>query len=87
MKRVWPIVAAVIVPAFLFIPTAIYVRQDLGWIDAISGSQKSQTVSRFGVSSTPVVTESLLAARCRKLGLKWEPAWRNVRSTYLGGRG
>ena len=80
MRRLWIIVAVVVVAAF-FIPTNV--RQDLGWIDSISGSQKSQTVWRFGKTSTPVLSESLLAARYRKLGLQWEPDWKNVRGTYI----
>jgi hypothetical protein len=30
-----------------------------------------------------VVSDSLLAERYRKLGLQWEPDWRNVKGTYL----
>ena len=82
MKRFWIILAVVVIVALLFIP-GTHVRQDLGWIDSISGSQKSQTVWRSGAESTPVVSESLLAARYRKLGLQWEPDWKNVKGTYL----
>src|SRR5215216_377024 len=71
-----------ILAALVLVPTPIYVRRDLGWIDAISGSQKSQTVWRIGWSSPPVVSDSPLAQRYRKLGLQWEPDWRNVRGTY-----
>ncbi len=81
MRRFWIILAVVVLAAFLLIPTNV--RQDLGWIDSISGSQKSQTVWRFGAASTPIVSESLLAARYRKLGLKWEPDWKNVKGTYI----
>ena len=81
MRRFWIILAVVLIAALLLIP--MNVRQDLGWIDAISGSQRSQTVWRFGPASTPAVSESLLAARYRRLGLKWEPAWKNVKGTYI----
>ena len=80
MRRFWIILAVVVTTAFLLVPT--HVRQDLGWVDSVSGSQKSQTVWRFGASSTPVVSESLLATRYRELGLRWEPDWKNVRGTY-----
>jgi len=83
VKRFWFILAAIVVLAALVVPTPLYVRQDLGWIDAISGSQKSQTVWRVGETSPPIVSDSLLAERYRTLGLKWEPDWRDVRGTYL----
>jgi hypothetical protein len=83
MRRFWIMMAVVVVAAVLFIPTGIHVRQDLGWIDSISGSQKRQRVWRVGAASTPAVTESLLAARYRKLGLQWEPDWKNVKGTYI----
>jgi hypothetical protein len=84
MKRFWIILAVVVViVALLLIPAGMSVRQDLGWIDSISGSQKRQTVWRSGAESTPVVSESLLAARYRKLGLQWEPDWKNVKGTYI----
>jgi hypothetical protein len=55
------------------------VRQELGWMDAVSGSRKDQRVWRFVTPSPAVVTESPLAKRYRELGLKWEPDWRRVR--------
>lgn len=64
----------VLVPVLLTTP----VRQDLGWIDSVSGSRKSQVAWLRGWSTTPVVTESPLAARFRQLGLTWEPDWRKV---------
>ena len=84
MKVSWSILAVfvVVVLAALLVATPVYVRQDLGWIDAISGSQKSQTVWRDGASPPPVVSDSLLAERYRRLGLQWEPDWRNVKGTY-----
>ncbi len=82
-RRFWLIVAAIALCATLLVPWPTGVRQDLGWIDSISGSRKSQTVWRLGRSSSPVVSESLLAARYRKLGLQWEPDWRNVKGTYV----
>jgi hypothetical protein len=81
IKRFWLIVGVVVIAGFLC--TGVHVRQDLGWIDSISGSQKRQTVWQFGLSSSPAITESLLAARYRKLGLQWEPDWKNVKGTYL----
>ena len=87
MKRLWIILAVIVVLAALLIPTPIYVRQDLGWIDSISGSQKSQTVWRLGSSSSPIVSDSLLAERYRKLGLQWEPDWKNIKGTYVNAFG
>jgi hypothetical protein len=81
MKRLWIILAVLVIVTVLFIPATV--RQDLGWIDSISGSQKRQTVWRFGAASMPVMSESLLAARFRKIGLQWEPDWENVRGTYV----
>ncbi len=81
MKRFWIILAVVVAAACLLVPA--HVRQDLGWIDSVSGSRKSQTVWRFGAAPTPVVSESLLAERYRELGLRWEPDWKNVRGTYV----
>lgn len=83
MKRVFLILAFAVVVALLFSLTGMHVRQDLGWIDSISGSQKRQTVWRIGAVSSPVVSESPLAARYRTLGLKWEPDWKNVQGTYV----
>ncbi len=83
MKSFWIILAVIVVAGFLFIPTRVHVRQDLGWIDSIGGSQKRQTVWGSGAESAPVVSESLLAARYRKLGLQWEPDWENVKGTYV----
>jgi hypothetical protein len=84
MRSAWFILAVIVLlaAAAVLLPSSIYVRQDLCWIDAISGSQKRQTVWRGGASSSPVVSDSLLAERYRKLGLRWEPHWRNVEGTY-----
>ena len=82
MRRAWPIlVAALALAAVLLLGTAV--RQDLGWVDAVSGSRKAQTAWRFGWSAGPVVSDSPLAARYRRLGLRWEPDWRNVQGTYV----
>lgn len=81
MRRFGIIVAVVVVAALLLMPTDV--RQDRGWIDSISGSQKSQTVWRFSAASTPVVSESLLASRYQELGLQWTPDWKNVQGTYV----
>jgi hypothetical protein len=81
MRHTWIILLVVIVAALLLSST--HVRQNLGWMDSISGTQKSQTVWRFGVASAPAVSESPLAARYRKLGLTWQPDWRNVKGTYV----
>lgn len=67
--------------ALFLIPTPV--RQDLGWIDSVSGSRKDQTVRRFGPTAAPVVQDSPLARRYRKLGLQWHPDWRNVRGDYV----
>lgn len=82
MKRPWVVITTAVLLAFLFLP-GTPVRQDLGWIDSISGSRKTQTVWRFGASSSPVVSDSPLAVRYRKLGLKWEADWKNVKGTYI----
>lgn len=87
VKQPWLIVAVVAFIASILLPAPIYVRQDLGWIDAISGSQKTQTLWRVGRSSLPFIIESPLAARYRKLGLTWEPDWRNVKGTYVNALG
>ncbi len=81
MRRTGYFVAAIVVLVALLLP--YHVRQDLGWIDSVSGSRKSQMVWRLGGSSTAVVSESPLAARYRQLGLQWEPDWRNVKGTSL----
>lgn len=81
MKRLWIILSFVVVAVGLLIPARI--RQDRGWIDSISGSQMSQTVWVFGAKSTPVLSELLLAARYRKLGLQWNPDWKSVRGTSI----
>ncbi|MGH7179681.1 MAG: hypothetical protein ACREJC_20060 [Tepidisphaeraceae bacterium] len=80
MKKFRYIVAALALLAVILVPSRV--RQDLGWIDAVSGSRKTQTVWRFGLSSKPVIVESPLAARFKTLDLKWEPAWRNVQGTH-----
>ena len=80
MRRTLYILAAVAALAALLLGTSV--RQELGWVDRVSGSRKSQTAWRFGWSSSPVVTESPLAARYRQLGLRWQPDWRNVHGTY-----
>jgi hypothetical protein len=80
MKRVWIIIGFLAVVGFLLIPMSQ--RQDLAWMDSISGSEKTQTVWQFGGSSSPVIRESPLAARYRKLGLKWNRDWRNVKTAY-----
>lgn len=81
-KRPWPVIAAAALLALLFVPGA-RVGQDLGWIDSISGSRKTQTIWRVGASSLPMVSDSPLAVRYRKLGLKWEADWKNVKGTYI----
>lgn len=81
-KALFAIAAVCVLVAWL-LPASPYVRQDLGWIDAISGSKKMQTEWRFGLRTTPVITESPLARRYRKLGLKWTFDWRNVKGTYI----
>ena len=81
MRR-FPLILTVVVVTGLLLASS-RVRQDRGWIDSISGSQKRQTVWRFGMASAPVVLESPLAARYRKLGLQWEPDWKNVKGTYF----
>lgn len=87
MRRLWIILAVVVVVvvvgAVLLIPTPMYVRQELGWIDSISGSRKAQTAWRWGATSTPIVSESVLATRYRELGLQWEPDWKHVKGTYI----
>jgi hypothetical protein len=81
MKRYWVIIGIVLTGAFLLIPH--HVRQDLGWVDSIGGSRKSQTVWRYGAPTAPVLTESPLAERYRALGLQWEPDWKSVKGTYV----
>lgn len=73
--------AILIVVAFGFVPE-IFIRQELGWIDSVSGSRKEQTVWRFGWSTNPVVIVSPLETRFRELGLRWQPNWCNVKGTY-----
>jgi hypothetical protein len=72
-----------LLPLFAFLLYRSSVRQDLGWIDSISGSRKDQTVRRLGPTSAPVIPDSPLAQRYRKLGLQWQPDWRNVKGTYV----
>src|SRR4051794_23540779 len=82
VKRTWLIVA--VVAAATLLTANAYVHERLGWVDSISGARKSQTHWRLLGPSTPVVSESPLAARYRKLGLQWEPDWRNVEGTSVG---
>lgn len=84
--RRW-VIRGILIPAAvlllaLSLPT-FWVRQETGWVDAISGSRKYQTDWRLGWSTTPGITDSALALRYRKLGLQWNPDWRCVQGTYV----
>lgn len=81
MRRTWLILLIVLAAASAALP--LLTRRELDWVDAVSGSRRSQTQWWFGWSAGPVTSESPLAARYRKLGLAWEPDWRNVRGDTL----
>ena len=83
MKRPWYILIAIVISAAVLMAVTVHVRRDLGWVDSVSGSHKSQTVWRFGGPSTLVVSDTPLAERYRKLGLRWEADWRNVQGTSV----
>src|SRR4051812_39661332 len=69
--------AVVLVAAALTTP----VREDLGWMDALSGTYQTQTVWLSRYPTTPVVTPSPIELRLRKIGVTWRPDWRNVKGT------
>jgi hypothetical protein len=73
--------AVVVLGAALLVGESV--RQELGWVDAVSGSRKDLRVWRFVAPSPAVVTESPLAKKYRELGLKWEPDWKQVRATEV----
>lgn len=81
MKKVLIIFAVLTVAAVIFIPISSNYRRDLGWVDSISGSRKSQTVWQSGKETTPVIVDSPLAEKYRELGLIWQPDWKNIRGT------
>jgi hypothetical protein len=60
-----------------------FVRQEFGWIDTVSGSKKSQTITRLGATLPPVIAVSPLETKFHDLGLVWQPDWRNVRSSAI----
>lgn len=83
MKSSTFIVVGIIISVVVLVFAPMHIRQELGWIDAISGSQKSQTLWRIGGASQPIVLDSLLGHRLKELGLTWEPDWRNTKGTYI----
>jgi len=87
MWRWWIIVAVAVVAGLLL--GSVGVRQELRWVDGVSGSRKERRVWRFVTPSPAVVTESPLAKKYRELGLTWEPNWRQVRGAEVDvfGRG
>lgn len=65
-------------------------REDMGWMDAVTGTMKYQTVWGSGdavVRSDVKVTESALDRRLRAMGVQWEPQWRKVMGTRRSGFG
>ena len=76
------VIAGALLLTSILLPGPMYVRQDLGWIDAVSGSRMDQTQWRVGPTTAPLVTPSRLEKRFRELGLTWTPDWRNVKGTY-----
>lgn len=81
MRRLHYIIAAIVLVIAILLPLPI--KQNLAWIDSISGMRKSQTVWRPGWSSSPAIVDSPLAMRYRRLGLTWEPQWCNVVGTHV----
>jgi hypothetical protein len=80
----WKLGAVITVLVLGFIHMQVeHIRQDLGWIDSISGSHQTQSTWRFGWSSPARVTDSPLAIRYREMGLQWQPNWCNVKGTYV----
>ena len=65
--------------SFLF---SLNVRQDLGWVDAVTGSEKYQTDWVFGMTTGRRTVPSPIELRLRKMGVTVQPDWRNVMGTY-----
>ena len=81
----WWVLAGVVVAVLVttqFI-NEVLVRSEFGWIDSVSGSRKSQTITRWGSVLPPVIAVSPLARKFSNLGLVWQPDWRNVRSSAI----
>jgi hypothetical protein len=72
-------VGAVVLPAVLLLP--VEVRTDMGWVDARSGTYHRQTVWIFGFNGLRRETSSPFAYRLMRLGITWQPDWRQVEGT------
>lgn len=66
---------------------AVEVGIQRGWVDAVTGSYRSETDWVFGFTSAERVVPSALEARLTQMGVVVPRDWRNVKGTLFNGLG
>ena len=79
IRQLAVITVVVVVAALLLLPISI--REDRGWVDAVSGSHQRQTIWFWAFPTRPRLTPGAIETRLRAMGMQWQYDWRLLYTT------